>query len=115
MIIPIKTDLKGFLKSYLTVVNPILKLKDKELEVVSAFLMVWYPNRDKEGIQSLIFSTKLRKIIRKSIDMSEASFNNHITALRKKQIFIDKRINPSILNNLSSDTVEVTYKLSWTK
>ena len=47
--------------------------------------------------------------------MSEASFNNHITALRKKQIFIDKQINPSILNNLNSDTVEVTYKLSWTK
>tara|TARA_R110001592_G_scaffold22801_2_gene90328 strand:- start:8 stop:358 length:351 start_codon:yes stop_codon:yes gene_type:complete len=115
MIIPIQTDLKGFLKSYLTILNPVLKLKDKELEVVSAFLMVWYPNKDKKDIQKVIFSTKLRKIIRKSIGMSEASFNNHITALRKKKIFIDRSINSSILNNLNSNTVEITYKLSWKK
>jgi hypothetical protein len=115
MIIPIKTDLKGFLKSYLTVVNPILKLKDKELEVVSAFLMVWYPNRDKEGIQSLIFSTKLRKIIRKSIDMSEASFNNHITMLRKKKMIINKKLNPSILSGVQENAIEITYKITWTK
>jgi hypothetical protein len=115
MIIPITTDLKGFIKGYLTVLNPVLKLKDKELEVLAAFLMVWYPNRDKEGIDKILFSTKVRKMIRKSVDMSEASFNNHITSLRKKKIMIGRAIAPTILKNLASDKLEITYKIAWTK
>ena len=115
MVVPIKTNLKGFIKGYLTVLNPILKLKDKELEVLGAFLMVWYTNRDKEGIELALFSTKVRKVIRKSVDMSEASFNNHITSLRKKKVLIGRTVSPHILKSLDSEEVEVTYKLSWTK
>ena len=109
MVVPIKTNLKGFIKGYLTVLNPILKLKDKELEVLGAFLMVWYTNRDKEGIE-LALSLKLLALI-----MSEASFNNHITSLRKKKVLIGRTVSPHILKSLDSEEVEVTYKLSWTK
>jgi len=115
MIIPIKSNLRGFLSGYLTVLNPVLKLKDKEVEVLAAFLMVWYPNKDREDIEKLLFSTKVRKMIRKSVNMSEASFNNHITSLRKKKIINGRLINPSILASLKEGDVEVTYKLSWTK
>ena len=115
MIIPINSDIPQSMKAYLQVLNPVLKLKDKEIEVLSSFLSIWHSNRSNPNLDKMLFSTPVRKLVRNQIDMSEASFNNHITALRKKQIFIDKQINPSILNNLNSDTVEVTYKLSWTK
>ena len=115
MIIPIQSTLRGFLSGYLTILNPVLKLKDKEVEVLAAFLMVWYPNKDKENIETLLFSTKVRKMVRKSVGISEASFNNHITSLRKKKIITGRLINPSILSHLREEDVEVTYKLSWTK
>lgn len=115
MIIPIETDLRGFLRSYLTILNPILKLKDMEITVLSSFLMVWHPNREVEGIEEILFSTKVRKAVRESVGISEASFNNHITSLRKKKIIQGKVINPSILKNLDSDSTEITYRLSWKK
>lgn len=115
MIIPINTDLRGFLTSYLKVLNPVLKLKDMEITVLAAFLMVWYPNKANQKITELLFSTKIRRMVRESVGISEASFNNHITSLRKKSVIKGRSINPSILKNLDSEKVEVTYQLSWKK
>ena len=101
MIIPIKSDIPQAMKAYLQILNPVLKLKDKEVEVLSSFLSIWYKNKSNVNIEQLLFSTPIRKMVRKSIAMSEASFNNHITMLRKKKMIIDKKINPSILDNIS--------------
>ena len=114
MIIPIKTDIAQSFKAYLQILNPVLKLKDKEIEVLSSFVSIWYKNKNNPNIEKLLFSTHIRKIIRKSINMSEASFNNHITMLRKKSMIIDKKINPSILNNINENGIEITYKIEWT-
>tara|TARA_E500000331_G_C17040789_1_gene619462 strand:+ start:108 stop:419 length:312 start_codon:yes stop_codon:yes gene_type:complete len=103
------------MKAYLQVLNPILKLKDKEIEVLSSFLSVWQSNRNNQEINKKLFSTPVRKLVRKQIGMSEASFNNHITMLRKKQMIIDKKINPNILSAIKKDGIEVTYRLTWTK
>jgi len=46
--------------------------------------------------------------------MSEASFNNHITMLRKKKMIINKRLNPNILNGITDTGIEITYKIEWT-
>jgi len=114
MIIPIKSDIPQAMKAYLQILNPVLKLKDKEVEVLSSFLSIWYKNKSNVNIEQLLFSTPIRKIVRKSIAMSEASFNNHITMLRKKKMIIDKKINPSILDNISEEGIEVIYKIEWT-
>jgi 2'-5' RNA ligase len=103
------------MKAYLQVLNPILKLKDKEIEVLSSFLSVWQSNRNNQEVNNKLFSTPVRKLVRKQIGMSEASFNNHITMLRKKQMIIDKKINPNILSAIKKDGIEVTYRLTWTK
>ena len=63
----------------------------------------------------MLFSTPVRKLVRNQIDMSEASFNNHITMLRKKKMIIDKKLNPSILSGIEKDAIEITYKITWTK
>ena len=113
MIIPIKSDIPQAMKAYLQILNPVLKLKDKEVEVLSSFLSIWYKNKSNVNIEQLLFSTPIRKMVRKSIAMSEASFNNHITMLRKKKMIIDKKINPSILDNISEKGIEVIYKIEW--
>ena len=100
MIIPINSDIPKSMKAYLQVLNPILKLKDKEIEVLSSFLSVWQSNRNNQEINKKLFSTPVRKLVRKQIGMSEASFNNHITMLRKKQMIVEKKINPNILSQL---------------
>tara|TARA_R100000278_G_C5450958_1_gene157390 strand:+ start:490 stop:837 length:348 start_codon:yes stop_codon:yes gene_type:complete len=115
MIIPIKGDIPKSMKAYLQILNPVLKLKDKEIEVLSNFLSIWQSNKSKENLDKMLFSTPVRKLVRKQIGMSEASFNNHITMLRKKKMIVDKSINPSILKGINDEGIEVTYKLTWTK
>ena len=115
MIIPLKATIAQGLKAYLQILNPILKLKDKEMEVLSNFLSIWYVNKDRKDIDKLLFSTPVRKTVRKSIGMSEASFNNHITMLRKKKMIIDKKINPDVVAGIQEDGMEITYKIEWTK
>ena len=115
MIIPINSNIPQSMKSYLQVLNPILKLKDKEIEVLSSFLSIWQSNRNNGNIDKMLFSTPMRKLVRKQIGMSEASFNNHITMLRKKQMIVDKKINKNILSGIKEDGIEVMYKLTWTK
>ena len=115
MIIPINSNIPQSMKSYLQVLNPILKLKDKEIEVLSSFLSIWQSNRNNVNIHKMLFSTPMRKLVRKEIGMSEASFNNHITMLRKKNMIVDKQINKTILNGIKEDGIEVMYRLTWTK
>ena len=115
MIIPIKSDISQSLKAYLQILNPVLKLKDKEIEVLSNFLSIWHKNKNNKNLDKLLFSTPVRKMGRKSIGMSEASFNNHITMLRKKKMIVDKKINSSILEAIKEEGIEVTYKIEWTK
>ena len=114
MIIPIKGDMPKSMKAYLQILNPLLKLKDKEIEVLSSFLSIWQSNRDKKDLNKMLFSTTVRKLVRKQIGMSEASFNNHITMLRKKKMIVDKSINPTILKGIQKDKIEITYKIGWT-
>jgi len=114
MIIPIKSNISQSLKAYLQILNPVLKLKDKEIEVLSNFLSIWHKNKNNKDLDKLLFSTPVRKMVRKSIGMSEASFNNHITMLRKKKMIVGKKINSNILQNIQNNGIEVTYKIEWT-
>tara|TARA_R110002012_G_scaffold298397_1_gene496770 strand:+ start:28 stop:375 length:348 start_codon:yes stop_codon:yes gene_type:complete len=115
MIIPIKSDIPQSMKAYLQILNPVLKLKDKEIEVLSSFLAIWQSNKNNTNLDKILFSTPVRKLVRKKINMSEASFNNHITMLRKKKMIKDKKINPDILKGIKDTGIEVTYKIQWTK
>jgi len=103
------------MKAYLQILNPVLKLKDKEIEVLSSFLSIWQSNKENENLDKMLFSTPVRKMVRKQIGMSEASFNNHITMLRKKQMIVDKKINPTILNGIDKNGIEIIYKITWSE
>jgi len=115
MDIPIRSDIPQSMRAYLQVLNPILKLKDKEIEVLSSFLAVWQSNRDNANLDKMLFSTPVRKMVRKQIGMSEASFNNHITMLRKKKMIVDKKIHPNILSGIEKEGIEVIYRITWSR
>ncbi len=115
MTIPIKCRLREYFKIYLTVLNPVLKLKGREIEVLASFLLLTYTNKkmDPDKLAPLLFSTKVRKTIREKIGMSEASFNNHLTSLRKKGFIEKRRIHPLLLkgfpdNNPMSINFDIT-------
>tara|TARA_Y100000593_G_C4290326_1_gene327903 strand:+ start:1167 stop:1523 length:357 start_codon:yes stop_codon:yes gene_type:complete len=114
MNIPIKCKSKEYFGIYLQLLNPVLKLKDREIEVLASFMLLLYNNRSMNTNKAteLIFSTKVRKIIRESIGMSEASFNNHITSLRKKKLITGKNINPILLKGFPiNNSSNITFKL----
>ena len=51
MEIPLKIDLKGYFKVYLMILNPLLKLKDREIDVLASFLILQHTNRSLHSIQ----------------------------------------------------------------
>jgi len=115
MNIPITIDLQNYFELYLHILNPLLKLKKREREVLAAFLKIHYMNRDKspDRINELLFSKNTKKYIRNYIKMSEPSFNNHIHQLRAKKAIIGDSINPSITKNYPvANKLEINYKLT---
>jgi hypothetical protein len=117
--VPSKKDI--IYKQYLTLLNPILgknKLTSTEIEVFSRLLLIksMYSNLNIEVLKTLIFHADTKKRIRQSIledskiILSEASFNNIIYSLRKKNFIKDNEITyntPAIENG----SIEVTFKL----
>ena len=108
MTIPIETNISDYFKLYLTILNPLLKLKTREIEILSGLLLIHYANRKDPKINEKVLSTDVKKAIRLSIKMTEASFNNHLSALRKKKMITDQGINPLLTRDYSA---EITYKL----
>ena len=114
MVIPISTDIKNFFLVYLKVLDPIAKLKKREREVLAVLLLVYYTNRSKgqEELSKLLFSKETRKYLRDHINMSEASYNNHIKQLRDKKMLIGDEISPFLLKNLpKGNDLEIAYHI----
>ena len=99
MLLQIKTTPNNFFKTYIQILNPLLKLRKKEAEVFEAFLKIHFANRNKQNVNQLLFSSTTLKTIRENLNLSVASFNMHKYRLRKKQILVGKSINPDIVKN----------------
>lgn len=117
--VPSKKDI--IYKQYLTLLNPILgknKLTSTEIEVFSRLLLIksTYTDLSTEVLKTLIFHADTKKRIREAIleeskiILSEASFNNIIYSLRKKNFIKDNEIvfNVPAIDNSS---IEIIFKL----
>ena len=116
MKIPVDITLDGFFKVFVGVLNPILQLKPREQEVLTVILKVYYANKHlpAEDLNKSILSSNTRKVMRKSIKMSEASFNNHLVQLKKRGVISqDNQIAKFIISNLPKTKIlEVTYTIN---
>lgn len=114
MLIPIKTNQQDLFKHYLSILDPFLKLRDKEADVLCAFLKVHYANRHNPQVNELLFSTEVLKALRESINMSESSFNNHKHKLRVKGLLTKDSISPiltKIYDEIKDNRLELTFRL----
>ena len=98
MTIPLNSNLEEMFEKYLNIINPMLsakKLKPLELRVLAKLLYAKYSFKhlSKKELEKLLFSSQLKKNIRTSVEnISEASYNNIILSLRKKEIINNKEI-----------------------
>jgi hypothetical protein len=101
----------------LTVMNGVLKLTKKELEVASAL----YKRKSflNKGVSinsisnKLLFSVETKREIRGELGMSNLLFNNYLQILRDKNVIFDtddgKILNPSLELNPEKD-FSVSFK-----
>ncbi len=97
--IPIKTNNRKFYRQFLELIKslpPINKLRPKEMDVLANIM---YENgqmgdMNDDDKYTIIFSTKKRKLIRELIGISEDSYNNNLSILRKHGLITkDNQLN----------------------
>ena len=98
MKIPIAISRHDYFSTYVEILNPILKLKKREKELLVEYLKLNYKNKNYNAVQlkSMFSDSSIKWDIRRALKMSEPSFNNHIKQLRDKSIFLNGLLNPLI-------------------
>ena len=99
-IIPLPPTTKSmFFRQYLELLNTIIHLRGKELDVLAELL---YYNHDFKNIPEehrwkIIFDYDTKLKIRNKLSLSEASMNNNLSALRKKNIIQNNKITKAYI------------------
>jgi len=113
--IPIKTNSRKFYRQFLELIKslpPIDKLRPKELDVLSEVMyengnMSEYKDSDR---YTLIFSTKKRKQMRELIGISEDSYNNNLSILRKHGLITkDNKLNKFLSTVVFKDNFSLEF------
>lgn len=109
---PIQIPLREFFKTYITCLNPYLRLKPREIEMTAILLKYYYENRGmkEDELYALLYSKEMRRKMRDEIKMTDASFNNHLVQLKAKRVLSnDGRMHKGLLANMHPKTMEITY------
>jgi len=110
MFIPVSPKKEDLYKAYITCLNPVLKLKPREIETLDILARTYLSLRSavKKGqvnaadIYPKMYSDVGRKIMQDAIKMSPASFTNHVCQLRKKKILTENNELPSYITELET-------------
>tara|TARA_R110000868_G_scaffold11475_2_gene56161 strand:- start:2006 stop:2374 length:369 start_codon:yes stop_codon:yes gene_type:complete len=108
--IPIKTSSVKFYRQYLELINPLIKLRGKELDVLAQLLLY---NNDLKKIPEehrwkIIFDYDTKTKIRTELGLSDASMNNNLSALRKKGLIKNNQVMKNFLV-YPKDKVKITF------
>ena len=112
-ILPLKTSEKVFFRQYVQILNPLIKLRDKELDVLAELL---YHNNKLKSIDiknrwKLILDYDNKKDIANDLDMSVASLGNNLSSLRKKGIIVNNKVVSNLLVHPGKE-FKLTFKFS---
>lgn len=116
-----KVDVEKFFIMWLTILQPFLKLRNKELELLARLLyhryLISLEVKNKEMLDELLFSTKMKKKILEELNMKECDYNNLLSSIRKKKIVIGKAINKSIIPVINEpfDNYKLVYNFDIVK
>ena len=96
-----KVSKEKFFTMWLTILQPFLKLRKKELEVLSKLLyhryMISLEVKNKEMLDDILFSSKMKKQITSELNIPEYAYNNLLSSLRKKGFVLERSINKKII------------------
>lgn len=113
-VVPILTDTRTFFRQYVYLLKPILGIRDKEADVLGELLYYNYRYRDlAEDIRyKIILDYDTRVEIRNNLKISEANFNNSLTALRKAGLLVNNRLPLYITILPKTNKFSLTYTFS---
>lgn len=106
-----RIDRDNFYKSYLEIMNGVLKLSRTELTVLACFMEI-KDNNLETGRET--FSPATRLYVRELLGISEFNLNNYIKMLKDKKLLFLKApklldISPKIFK--PKDSTSITFKL----
>lgn len=103
----LKTDEAKFFKLWLMILQPFLNLRNQEVAVLAKLLYYRHSIskevKNKAIIDDLLFNTTTRKKIAAELKIKEYSFNNTLTALRKKKLIVNNSINSKVIPKVEED------------
>lgn len=113
-----KTDLYNeFLRS----LNGILKLTDRELELLSTFIQIDINTPKLPNISKNVISTENRKYIRKTLGITPDNLSRYITKFKNQGILVKGRVedevmvNKALIPEVIGDRVQITIVLRLNK
>ena len=113
-----KTDLYNeFLRS----LNGILKLTDRELELLSTFIQIDINTPKLPNISKNVISTENRKYIRKTLGITPDNLSRYIPKFKNSGILVKGRIedevivNKALIPEVIGDRVQITIILRLNK
>ena len=108
MILERPTNAENFYKEYVTLINGILKLTDKEIDIVAELLRL-YDTSDN------VFSTENRKKLSEILKITDLNLNNHFQNLKKKGVLVttdgELELNNRIIPELFNGDIVVAFRL----
>lgn len=111
MQIPVKTTRNKFFREYVELMNPVLRLRKRDLDVLSELL--YYNDKLKDlspkNRWTLIFNYENKVEISNKLKMSKETFATHLTELRKKNIIVDNKVVDMLCIN-PGKSFNVQYK-----
>lgn len=115
-VIPINTTEELIFKQYLTIINGLFssekRLTDFEIEILEKMLYIDYIYRHltKEQRDKILFNKITKQKIREEVyGISEQSFNNAISKLRKKGMIEGNSLRVGV--PIKDGKIELTFKL----
>lgn len=113
----LKLSEENFFKMWVLLIQPFLKLNKGEASILSKLLYHRYliskEVKNKDIIDDLLFSVKIKKRIIAELGKSEIDYNNRIVALRKKKAILGRTINKQIIPIIQEpfDNFKLVYNI----
>ena len=110
-------DKEKFFIYWLQFLKPYHKLRDKEMEMLSLFLLkrdeLSEKIKDEALLDSMLFDKKIKEEIRKKMKYSNHQvFNNMLSSLRAKNVIIDNKIHKGLIPNLTEKNFKLVFNFN---
>ena len=108
-----KTSEEGLFRYWLKFTQPMHELTGKHLDTVAFLLYKRYilgkSITDDKYLNKILFDVETKEQLSEKLDIKISRVHNILSALRKKEVIVDNKVNPKYIPNISKDAKN--YKL----